>query len=545
LPSSPPPSAGPPSRAQTLLEIGLIFAVFVIQGAEPVPEVNEPYYLGKAIHYWNAEFAPGDFFLNTADSHVVFYVTFGWLSLLLPPFALAWVGRLLTWGLLAWAWRRLSFAVVPRRWFAILTAALWVCLIEWCHMAGEWVIGGVEAKGFAFVLVLLGLESLVRGRWNRVWIFFGAAAAFHVLVGGWAVAAAGLVWLVQPRAGKGTVPFSQSENWDSPPRPPLGKMWPALAAGLLLSLPGLVPALALNWGTDPEVVRRANLIYVFERLGHHLALSRIPPLYVARFALLTSLWLAFCAMMQSQREQSSRPRLRNGERRLHGFVAGAAVIALAGAAINLLELIDPARAASLLRFYWFRLADVAVPMGVALGGASYIAFELKRRPGVGRRWLALALAVVTVHLGNHFLERLSPRVPPADRGRVDYVAWRQACDFVAGHPGLFPPDARFLTPWQSQTFKWYTGRPEVANWKEIPQDAAAIVEWRRRIEDLYARPDRPANLPWHWSFAEQGAGRARRLGAEYEADYVITFSGPPLKLPLLFRNRRYAIYELR
>jgi len=120
LPPSLPPAA-PPSRAQTLLEIALIFAVFVIQGAEPVPEVNEPYYLGKAIHYWNPEFAPGDFFLDTADTHVVFYVTFGWLALLLPPFALAWAGRLLTWGLLAWAWQRLSFALVPRRWFAILT----------------------------------------------------------------------------------------------------------------------------------------------------------------------------------------------------------------------------------------------------------------------------------------------------------------------------------------------------------------------------------------------------------------------------------------
>jgi hypothetical protein len=325
---------------------------------------------------------------------------------------------------------------------------------------------------------------------------------------------------------------------------PLGKMWPALAVGLLLSLPGLVPALALSWGTDPDVKCQANLIYVFERLGHHLALSRIPPLFVARFALLTSLWLALCAMMQRPWGQASRPRLPDGPRRLHGFVAGAAVIALAGAAINLLELIDPALAASLLRYYWFRLADVAVPMGVALGGASYIVFEIERRPGVGRRWLALALAVVTVHLGNHFLERLTPRVPPADRGRVDYVAWRQACDYVATS-GKFPPGARFLTPWQSQTFKWYTGRPEVANWKEIPQDAAAIVEWRRRIEDLYARPDRRAKLPWHRSFAEQGAGRVRGLGAEYGANYVITFSGPPLKLPLLFRNHRYAIYELR
>jgi len=393
-------------------------------------------------------------------------------------------------------------------------------------MAGEWVIGGVEAKGFAFVLVLLGLEALVHGRWNRVWLLFGAASALHVLVGGWSVVAAGLVWLVEGRR-----------------QMPLKKMWPALAAGLLLSLPGLVPALALNWGTDPEVVRRANVIYVFERLGHHLTLSRIPGLYVARFALLTALWLVLCAMTRLPWKQSSGPHGPDGARRLHAFVAGAVAIALAGAVLNLLELVNPALAASLLRFYWFRLADVAVPMGVALAGASYIVFELNRRPGVGRRWLGLALAVVTVHLGNHFLERLTPRVPPADRLR-DYVAWRQACDHVA-ESGEFPPGARFLTPCLNQTFKWYTGRPEVVNWKEIPQNARGIVEWHRRIAELYARPHHNPNLPWHRSFAEQGAGRVRRLGAEYDAEYVITFAGPPLELPVVFRNTRYAIYELR
>ena len=63
-------------------------------------------------------------------------------------------------------------------------------------MAGEWVIGGVEAKGFAYVLVFLGLEALAANRWNRVWLLLGAASAFHVLVGGWAAVAAGLAWLL-------------------------------------------------------------------------------------------------------------------------------------------------------------------------------------------------------------------------------------------------------------------------------------------------------------------------------------------------------------
>ena len=118
-----------------------------------MPDVNEPYYLGKAIHYWNPDWLRGDFFMESSDTHKVFYFAFGWLSLCMSPVALAWTGRILTWLLLAWAWRRLSVAILPRPWYSILSAALLACLMDRCHMAGEWVIGGVEAKGFAYVLV--------------------------------------------------------------------------------------------------------------------------------------------------------------------------------------------------------------------------------------------------------------------------------------------------------------------------------------------------------------------------------------------------------
>ena len=35
-----------------------------------------------------------------------------------------------------------------------------------------------------------------------------------------------------------------------------------------------------------------------------------------------------------------------------------------------------------------------------------------------------------------------------------------------------PPDAPFITPRLNVSFKWRTGRPEVVNRKDIPQDAA-------------------------------------------------------------------------
>ena len=108
---------------QALAEIALVFAVFFVQGAWPAPDVNEPYYLGKAIHFWNPT-GPGQISSWTrptpTGSSTSPSAGCRWGSR--RP-ALAWVGRLLTWGLLAWSWRRLSWPSCPPR-LAVLTAAV-------------------------------------------------------------------------------------------------------------------------------------------------------------------------------------------------------------------------------------------------------------------------------------------------------------------------------------------------------------------------------------------------------------------------------------
>jgi hypothetical protein len=499
---------------RVVVEVGLVFAVFFLQGASPVPEVNEPYYLGKAIHFWNPEWAAGDFFLTTADSHQTFYFTFGWLSLWLPPLVLAWVGRLLTWGLLAWAWQRLSFALVPRRWFSILTAALFVGLLERYHMAGEWVIGGVEAKGFAYVLVFLGLEALVRGRWNRMWLLLGAASAFHVLVGGWSVVAAGIGWLVLG-----------SE------RPSLRSMLPALAGGFLLSLPGLVPALQLTWGVDAETVRQANILYVFERLYHHLDPVSLPTSFLYRFLGMVGLlvvldWLS----------PADVPR-----RRLRWFTYGALAIAAAGMAIGF-WVTDEALRAGLLRFYWFRLSDVVVPLAVALLTARGIAHLLATRPRLGKAALALATVAAGIHVGAYALIRPLPMVPRADVDRVAYQPWCEACAWIV-ESGQIPPNARFLTPILAQTFKWYTGRTEVANWKDVPQDARSLLAWRDRVQDICPGLliDPAADDS---SLADEAEEHLRQVAAKYQVDYILTSGWPPLSLDVVYENDAYVIYRM-
>ena len=66
----------------------------------------------------------------------------------------------------------------------MLSAALLLALNENCHMAGEWFVGGFEAKGIAYALVLAGLAALVSGRWNATWIFSGTRRPFTCWLAG-------------------------------------------------------------------------------------------------------------------------------------------------------------------------------------------------------------------------------------------------------------------------------------------------------------------------------------------------------------------------
>ena len=566
-------------RRQSLIEIALIFAVFFIQGAWPVPEVNESYYLGKAIHYWNPGWLEGDFFLESADAHEVFYFTFGWLSLWLPPVALAWTGRTICWLLLAWGWRRLSFAVVPRPWWSVLTAALFVCLMEWWHMAGEWVVGGVEAKPFAYALVFFGLEAVLRNRWNRGLLLMGAAAAFHPLVGGWSAVAAGIAWLrlrtIDTRPRPAVAPRMADAGRGFMETPSLRALWPGILGGLLLSLPGLIPALALDWGVDQQTAREAHQLYVFERLPHHLFLPGIYPALILRMALLCCFWLLLGIW---RNRLSMSEDFRRTFDVLRAFVAGAVAIALAGAAIHLLIPLDPGLAAGLLRYYWFRLIDVALPLGVALEGAALIVGALAEkkgtdpicakhppgrsgkwgpspffRPTAGRCWLAFAIVVAAFHLGDRAVDRIAPAPPRSHKmaefkewknRRADFDDWCAACDWIA-RSGEIPPDALFLTPRLSQTFRWYAGRSEVVAWKDVPQAAPDIVQWWGRLQDVYGTGFPLRSQRWYGPLAAAGAEHLERLGAKYRAGYAITDrTEPPLDLDVVYCNRTYVIYRL-
>lgn len=518
---------------RVLLEIVLVFLVFFLHGAWPTPDVNETGYLAKAARVWAPQAFAGDFFCQTGDAHVVFYAAFGWLTKLGWSLdAVAWTGRIATWLMLAVAWRGLSFAVVPRPWVAVLSGQLFLLLAEQAQMAGEWIVGGVEAKGFAWALVLWALTALVRGRWNVAWALAGAATAFHVVVGGWVAVCLAIVWIVSPRE-----------------RSSLRDMLPGLAVALVLAMPGLWFAWQLNRGADSQSVAEANRIQVFERLPHHLLPTAFAPGYVARHLLLWALFFLLC---------SQTPAALAGDRRLRRFVMASMALAVVGFLLAWLAAVAPLFAAAFLRFYWSRLSDILVPLGTVLVGLQFLFAQdgrktLSRKPA---HWVLAGLIALSAYdLWNQVrhvpwlpesLGRVTPRgersIGFSDK-QAAFDDWRDMCRWIAENT---PPDAVFITPVRCSTFKWFAGRGEVATWKDMPQDAANILKWMDRLNDIYATGLADPDRRWHLSLAAVGYNKLRGLAAKYHAGYAIVelVDGvPQLTQQPIYRNGSYAIYQ--
>ena len=507
-------------------ETAVIVLLFAAAGAWPTPDVNEAHFLSKARHWMDPAWGRGDFFLESSDAHGVFYALWGPLAAAVPLESAAWIGRMLGWLAVAFGFRHAVVPLVSTSWGRVVAAAVFSLGLRYTTAAGEWVIGGCEAKVFAWALVLAGVGEAVGGRFARAWCVCGAAAAIHPVVGGWALVAVAVAWFLERRSvaaadrqrGGGV----SSSAW--------------FVAGVVLAACGVAPALGMNAGIDAVTRAAANEIYVVERLPHHLLPRSFAAGLVARHLLAVVVWWLLHGLLPAS----------VARRRLGALVGAALAVSLAGWLVALVEPVAPVAAHAVLRFYWFRLADVLVPFALAAAAAAVLEVDggcraAFRAPPNAVRAVAVALLVLDLAAESAHWPLPGRAVPPRADSKVDPAAWADACDWVRGH---VPADACFLTPRGAASFTWRTGRREVVSWKNMPQDARSLVEWRRRIVDCFSRDGGIANM--ESTTAALGIDRVREIAERYAADHAIVplASAASLPYPRLHENSVYAVIRL-
>ncbi len=581
------------------LDLAGVFCVFLVYACYSVPSVNEPHYWTKAAHFWDPSFGKGDLFLESGDAHWLFFATFGYLTQWFEISYAVWTGRFLVWFALAFSWTFLarSLWVVDRnsgtvRQHMPLTGTvwgiLWLCGMHWGHWAGEWVIGGCESKGVAYAFIFLGLAMAIRQQWTYAWTFLGFASAFHVVTGIWSVLCVACVSFfldfatIDPRQLVSSHPWTvRFRNW-------VGTHvngWMLCLIGVLI---GAFPALLIDWNAPPSVATESAVKQAYLRLGHHLVPTRFSPerwrwfgaeLLIALFFLVA---IAFSKPSKKagplvlEREAPKylpnlfwsmaldwRQAFRSFPRGIQ-FILGcglfAFAIAMIGLAIDLtFSTHRPEIAAKILRFYWFRWNDVAMPMmigAVAIAfGSGWIVHQTKPKRMRWLVWFAILIPgslLLYERLDGAFRET----IPAGDKAHLivktdtpedqqkHYRDWVAVCQWIKKNTDK---EGLWLTPRRQQSFKWHTGRAELACWKDAPQNAVALVEWGSRLANAFQFNDQKILQPW----TEQ---KLLDLRNQYGIRYVLldrrVLRQSPLLLPMLYptneaSNSTFAVFEFQ
>lgn len=572
-------SAGfPSSTAFPLLEwllVLLSFAIFATVRSH-VPGVNEPHYLTKAKHFWDPAWCHRDAFLQSSNAHYVFYATVGVLTRFCSLEATAWIGRLVGWMLLSSGWTALAGRLLPFRWGAIWSAAVFLALAGLGNWSGEWVVGGIEAKVLSYGCGWWSLACALSGQPVRAAAWSGAAVSFHPVVGIWNTVAVAFALFIQDWRLWRLV-----RHWNWRELAGSAVAWSALAA------PGLVPAVGMLRGADRNQSYQADYIQVFYRLAHHLDPWRFAASgywgYAGLLALSAVLYLvmrqahriagthAAGPLRASDNTAGATAVHRNDTSRLMlerwdlvaRYVVAAVIIALAGIAIRAIpdmasSLLDSnlvpgmrdrliawvkykPHLAGWLKFYPFRLADVAVPWAAALlivlALQSLVERFVARSTGsaVKSAWLldlcgwllcgvcfSLALMLPAI---DRQASRLSPEL---------FADWVDACHWI---DRTTPPDALCYGANDGWALKWFAQRADYLSQKDCPQDAPGIIAWNERFKLISNWSNQ--HLPDGFSPSE-----LRELRQLTGIDYLISRKFGPVLLEPVYQNRNYKVYQL-
>ncbi|MEO1528281.1 MAG: DUF6798 domain-containing protein [Planctomycetota bacterium] len=521
---------GAQTRLGAVTEVLALLALFFIYAGDHAPAINEAHYLVKAKNFWDPTWCGEDLFAASRKAHVVYYATFGWLTTMTSLGATAWVGRVVGWLMLAAGLRFCCRHVGLAPFFSLVVALIWIAGVEYGNLAGEWVIGGIEAKVPAYGLVLFGFGEIARRRWERAWVWFGIASAFHVLTGGWAVIAGWLAFLVTERVAK-----------EASAEPRVAFFSRGLFLGGFLALFGLVPAVWLTTGATPEESSEAARIYSYVRIRHHLLPGDFPAWWFLRHGIVVSAFAAF----------AFAARLSDASRRMVWVGAGALAIGGCGLLVGMLPAVAPELAAKLLRYYWFRLSDAVVPLVLGILVAQALVASPFWFKNAARLVLLFAVALTSwstycnQRLGlpastNHRFLGIRPAAD-VEAQRRSHQDWIAVCDWIRV---ATPEDEVFFTPRHQQTFKWYAERAEVVNWKDVPQDAKSLIEWEKRFDDVY--PSRLGRVRVTIQYTELARYRKR-----YGVRFMVVdnrIAGNHLPLAKVYptgeqENATYSVYE--
>ena len=499
--------------------------------------VNELHHLPMARHFAEPAWLANDIYYSEPPGYrLLFQLLFGRLTTTIGFLMTSIIGRLLGYLTLAIGLWTLSRSLGVR----LLTLLLTVGLLVYVRrpqgvIAGEWLMGSIEPKIFAYSALFMALPALFAGRYLQMVAWLGLAASFHALVGGWASIAV-LLWLLWRRRAV----LLDLRRW--------------LAAILIYAITGIFAVTAvltqlLSPYCNNEVA--PSYIYTFLRNPHHVnpfAWVQEEWLYLLAYLLVFGL-SAFYVIRLSRHESHNHKQITANRMDFFCFVVCTLIVFGAGIVVAPFD-----RSGQILQYYPFRVGDLLL----ALGTGFFLALTLENllfRYRMGAIALTLIILVGFGAEATRFYHKgmALSEFPSREQGvnpeMIITANWLQ--------DNAPTGDIIISSPVELSPLAWLSSHPSVAKFRFVPSAASADVDaWFNRITDLGGGIDllsyvdrrtdarRTIRSALIKGYNSLDTDQMISLMDKYQSRYAVTNAEQILELPILHENSRYRVYGL-
>ena len=495
---------------------------------------NEVDVLPLAKQFVDPTWMSSDWYLNTETNYrYLFQLIFGSCIVHLGFLVTSIMGRLLCYALVAYGLVLLGQKLGLR--LSYLLLAIIIITYQGSFqgaIAGEWFVGGLEAKAVAYGLIMIAIPLMLNRNYIWMTLLLGVATSFHVLVGGWAFITT-LGWLsIRPQARL----FK------------LGKQIWLLLLIYIASSAFAIPA-TLHQLLTPSPVGNisSSFIYVFLRLPHHLNPISWHPILWLKFLVYLVVWIFCMISLKKNADSQGWNRETDARFELAEFTLIALIPFMAGIAISFFD-----RQGQWLQYYPFRFGDVMLPLTTCLLVSCSLQNQLSFQKYKFRFLLAALLGCIFFTQIGVFTQRaIAYQNFPAQQQNVNHQ-WKLMSKWIHNHT---EKDAIIIShPWKLDNFTWLTERATIVKLKMFPQTPSAIVEYYERLnalsggalaeiyfgeEELDQRKTVKAITD---GFANLDTAQVKQLMTKYQANYFLTNKSHHLDLPIIHMQTPYVLY---
>ena len=498
-------------------------------------QVNELHHLPLSRNFVEPSWLAGDIYYSEPSGYrLLFQLIFGPLTTAVGFLATSIIGRIFGYLAIAVGLWTLSRRLGIR----LLTLLVAIGLFVYVRrpqgvMAGEWLMGSVEPKVFAYSAVFMALSAAFVGRylWMTAWL--GIAASFHALVGGWSSIVM-LLWLLWRRRDV----LLDGRRWLA-----------ALAIYGVTSVFALTAVLTQVLSPVEESRVLPSYIYSFLRNPHHVNPMAWP---LDEWLLLVAYLVVFGGSVfyvLVKQDNSDLPRTETTEYRSDFVCFVLCSLILFGAGI-LVAPLD--RNGQILQYYPFRVGDLML----ALGASLFLALALEKVLFRHRRGAIALTLIILIGFGaeatRFYSYGMALRDFPGDEQGVN-PELKSLGIWIKQHV----PEGELVIspPVQLDQLAWLSERPAVAKFRFVPSASSADVDaWYERMSDLGGgidllsyvdrRSDARRKVRGALSDAYNGLSTAQisNLMDKYQSSYAVTVVSQQLELPVLYENARYRLY---